>query len=120
MLYHLTKRLSAKQMQWATGDTGTVYKGWAKKKRLPIVVDELSEDARLFWIGKQNTDRVILYLHGKHHFSVVAPHLELVTTSLCRRGVSAPHARLCGYLLEIRSGRTQKEEHRFKCRNLEL
>jgi hypothetical protein len=67
--------LSVKQVQtavqWATGDTGMVYRDWTKRSRLPFVVDELSEDTRLFWIGKQNTGRVILYLHGKHLFSAV-------------------------------------------------
>jgi len=46
------------------GDTRLIYEGWAKRNSLPIVVDELSEDTRLLWIGKQRTDRVILYFHG--------------------------------------------------------
>jgi len=64
MFYHLAKHLSVKQMQWTMGNSDTIYKSWAQQNGLPIVVDELSEDTRLFWIGKRRTDRVILYFHG--------------------------------------------------------
>ncbi|KAF8228020.1 alpha/beta-hydrolase [Tricholoma matsutake] len=62
--YYLTKELSVDQLQWAMGDTGTVYKAWVKQNGLPVIVDELSENTRLLWIDKQRTDRVILYFHG--------------------------------------------------------
>jgi len=62
--YHLTKELNAKQLQWTMGTTLKVYEDWVKQSGLPIMVDELGEDARLLWIGKRRIDRVILYFHG--------------------------------------------------------
>ncbi|KAF8220915.1 alpha/beta-hydrolase [Tricholoma matsutake] len=64
MIYYIGKELSVKQLQWVLSDTGTVYKAWVKQNGLPMIVDELSEDTRLFWIDKRRTDRVILYFHG--------------------------------------------------------
>lgn len=62
--YYLGKDLNVRQLQWALGNTGTVYKAWVKQNGLPVIVDELSENTRLFWIDKQRTDKVILYFHG--------------------------------------------------------
>ncbi|RDB17506.1 putative steryl acetyl hydrolase mug81 [Hypsizygus marmoreus] len=62
--YHLTGRLNIKQLQWLTGTTLDVYEAYVKANKLPRVVDELDEGARLLWIGERRTDRVILYFHG--------------------------------------------------------
>ncbi|KAF8230747.1 alpha/beta-hydrolase [Tricholoma matsutake] len=62
--YFVSQELSVKQLQWALGNTGTVYQSWVEQNGLPMVVDELSENTRLLWIDKKRTDRVILYFHG--------------------------------------------------------
>ncbi|KAG5638085.1 hypothetical protein H0H81_001852 [Sphagnurus paluster] len=64
VFYHLTGQLSVKQLQWALGDTMDVYRDWMNTQKLPLVIDELGEKARLLWIGQRRTDRVILYFHG--------------------------------------------------------
>jgi hypothetical protein len=75
IFYHLTTQFNTKQLQWVMGNTGTVHKSWTMQNGLPFEVDELGEDARLFWIGKRRTDRVILYFHGTRHFVVVIKSL---------------------------------------------
>jgi len=62
--YHAVKRFNAKQLQWGAGTTLDVYKSHMKSHNEPPVIDELGENARLLWIGKRNTKRVILYFHG--------------------------------------------------------
>ena len=55
---------SLPQLQYVGGTTLDVYKAWAKKKKLPITVEELNEDTRLLWVGPKQTKRVVLYFHG--------------------------------------------------------
>ncbi|KAJ7730968.1 Alpha/Beta hydrolase protein [Mycena maculata] len=50
-LRYATTHLSVPQMQFLLGTTLQVYTKWAKQSHLPVVVDELGEDARLMWIG---------------------------------------------------------------------
>jgi len=44
--------------------TAQVYAKWARKSGAQVLTDELSEGARLHWIGPRREDRVILYFHG--------------------------------------------------------
>jgi len=78
-----------------------------KQNGLPILVDELAEDTRLLWIGKQGTDRVILYFHGTYYLCLIIARLLIVS---CRRRISVPHVKLHGVLLEIFPGRAQEEK----------
>jgi len=59
-----TSSLSIAQIQYTTGTDRHIYESWVKQNNLPIVAEELGEDAELFWIGPKRTDRVILYFHG--------------------------------------------------------
>lgn len=61
---YVTSRLSVRQIQYLLGDSLEVYRKWIAKTKLEEVVDEIGDGARLLWIGKRNTDKVILYLHG--------------------------------------------------------
>ena len=60
----LLSHSSLPQLQYVGGTTLGVYKAWAKKNKLPITVEELSEDTRLLWVGPKQTKRVVLYFHG--------------------------------------------------------
>ncbi|KAJ7281837.1 Alpha/Beta hydrolase protein [Mycena rebaudengoi] len=51
-------------LQKYSGTTLKVYGTWAKQNKIPVVADELGEDARLLWIGPKQLDRVILMFHG--------------------------------------------------------
>ena len=43
-----------------------MYTGWVKKNKMPLVVDNLpdTEDAKLYWIGKKDSKKVLLFLHS--------------------------------------------------------
>ncbi|KAF8064377.1 Alpha/Beta hydrolase protein [Lyophyllum atratum] len=60
----LADSLNMRQFQYCLGTTLHVYEAWAKRQGLPILVDEIGEDARLLWIGPRRTDGVVLYFHG--------------------------------------------------------
>ncbi|PFH50201.1 hypothetical protein AMATHDRAFT_61538 [Amanita thiersii Skay4041] len=62
-LRHLLN-LGIAQVQYLSGPTSQVYRAWAKKQNVPVVVEELGLNARLYWIGSKKSDRVIFYLHG--------------------------------------------------------
>ncbi|KIM41787.1 hypothetical protein M413DRAFT_71609 [Hebeloma cylindrosporum] len=40
------------------------YEAFMKQAKIQPVVEELEEGAKLLWIGRRQTDRVLLYLHG--------------------------------------------------------
>ncbi|KAJ7042809.1 Alpha/Beta hydrolase protein [Mycena alexandri] len=56
--------MSIRQMQNSFGTTLGTYKTWTKKAKLPAIVDELGEDARLLWIGPKRLERVVFFSHG--------------------------------------------------------
>ncbi|KAF8626654.1 hypothetical protein AX15_004745 [Amanita polypyramis BW_CC] len=62
-LYHISK-LEMSKLQYVIGTTDQVYRSWAEKSNVPVVVEELGEGAKLYWLGPKRPDRVILYLHG--------------------------------------------------------
>ena len=47
-----------------TSESLGAYETWAKANKLPVVVDELGKEGRLFWISERRNDKVILFLHG--------------------------------------------------------
>ncbi|KAF8192637.1 Alpha/Beta hydrolase protein [Mycena galopus ATCC 62051] len=67
-LRYITSHLSVPQLQAASGSTFGMYEKWTKKTKLPAIVDELGEDARLLWIGPKRLERVVLWLHGGAFF----------------------------------------------------
>ncbi|KAF8651061.1 hypothetical protein AX16_004924 [Volvariella volvacea WC 439] len=77
---HLTWSTNIHELQWVFKTPGlNNYADWTKKNDLPYTVDEIGEDARLFWVGPKRTDKVILYFHGgaymlpmqEHHMNYV-------------------------------------------------
>lgn len=76
--------MNRKQLRAFFGPTSKAYSDFMKSKNLPPVVDNIGEDARLFWIGPQKGDRVLLYIHGKHCFRSAL--LALRTLLLCYTG----------------------------------
>ncbi|KAK2460374.1 hypothetical protein APHAL10511_007539 [Amanita phalloides] len=62
-MYHIGK-LEISKLQYMLGTTDQVYRAWADKNSVPVVEEDLSEDAKLYWLGPKRAKRVILYLHG--------------------------------------------------------
>ncbi|KAF7964930.1 hypothetical protein HWV62_1623 [Athelia sp. TMB] len=60
----VTGELSAPQIQWLSGPNKDKFIAWGKSNKIPIVVEDIGEDATLLWMGEKRTDRVVLYLHG--------------------------------------------------------
>ncbi|KAH9474982.1 Esterase [Psilocybe cubensis] len=56
--------LSRRQARAITGTTKGVYADFMKAKGRPEVIQELGDDARLFWFGPRKADRVLLFFHG--------------------------------------------------------
>ncbi|KAJ7699595.1 Alpha/Beta hydrolase protein [Mycena rosella] len=67
-----THYLQIPQLQYLLGTTFGVYRTWANKAHLPLVIDELGDDARLLWISPKRLDHVILFLHGGGYVLPVA------------------------------------------------
>lgn len=61
---YMMSHLNRKQARAITGTTAGVYGDFMKAKGRVQVVEELGEDARLFWYGPRKSDRVLLYFHG--------------------------------------------------------
>ncbi|KAJ7756241.1 Alpha/Beta hydrolase protein [Mycena metata] len=61
---YASAHLSIRQMQRLLGTTLGRYKAWTKKAKLPAIIDELGEDARLLWIGPKRLERVVFWSHG--------------------------------------------------------
>ncbi|KAJ7611193.1 Alpha/Beta hydrolase protein [Roridomyces roridus] len=54
----------ALRLEAPVGSTLDVYTKWAGKTKIPVVVDELEDGAKLLWIGEKQLDNVILFVHG--------------------------------------------------------
>ncbi|KAF9461392.1 Alpha/Beta hydrolase protein [Collybia nuda] len=84
---------SIASFQWLLGDTYYAYVNWTKKNNLPVLADDIGENARLLWVGRARTDRVILYFHGGgFHFPLTsfgAGFWKHTLTELQDRGVDA-------------------------------
>ncbi|KAJ6583031.1 Alpha/Beta hydrolase protein [Mycena vulgaris] len=61
---YVSSSLNIAQMQRMLGTTRGMYKQWTKANKLPAVIDELGEDARLLWIGPKRLERVVMFVHG--------------------------------------------------------
>ena len=62
-----TAHMSDKQIRWVSGSTRRTYEKWTKNNGHPFIVDELGENARLFWVGPHKAERVILFIHGMYY-----------------------------------------------------
>ncbi|KAJ8077770.1 hypothetical protein PM082_002203 [Marasmius tenuissimus] len=53
------------QIQWVVGPTIDVFKGWARKRRLePLMEDVPASGKKLMWIGNKDAEKVVFYVHG--------------------------------------------------------
>ncbi|KAG7451319.1 alpha/beta-hydrolase [Guyanagaster necrorhizus] len=61
---HQLTSLGFAQLQYALGDSVTVYNNFISQARLMPLIEELDGGVQLAWVGPKRTDRVVLYLHG--------------------------------------------------------
>ncbi|KAF5378217.1 hypothetical protein D9757_009173 [Collybiopsis confluens] len=61
---YLTDVLPGPQVQLLMGSSVSVYSNWATTHHLPILIDELEDGGKLFWIGPKRTEKMLLYCHG--------------------------------------------------------
>ncbi|KAK7055412.1 Abhydrolase-3 domain-containing protein [Favolaschia claudopus] len=64
IMRHMLGRLSVPQLQAIVGTTMTAYEKFCRANNLPLIIDELGEDARLLWLGPKRLEHVVLYIHG--------------------------------------------------------
>ena len=69
----VTGSFTAAQIQWIAGPNKEKFIAWGKSNKIPIVVEDIGEDATLLWMGEKRTDRVVLYLHGENGLYWSAP-----------------------------------------------
>lgn len=61
---YVTDNLTEPELQCFLGTSVGVYSGWARKAKLPIIIDELGDGGKLLWIGPKRTEKMLLYCHG--------------------------------------------------------
>jgi acetyl esterase/lipase len=61
---YLTDYLSGEELQSLMGTSVAVYSNWARGHKLPILVEELEDGAKLLWVGPKRTEKMLLYCHG--------------------------------------------------------
>lgn len=61
----IVSAMNRKQTRAFFGPTSKAYSDFMKSQKLPPVVEDIGEDARLYWIGPKEAERVLLYLHGQ-------------------------------------------------------
>ncbi|KAJ7631256.1 hypothetical protein FB45DRAFT_747686, partial [Roridomyces roridus] len=62
--HFILSHLSVRQLHAASGSSVDSYTKWTKAKKVEPIVDDIGEDARLFWVGSRETENVIIYCHG--------------------------------------------------------
>jgi hypothetical protein len=60
----LLASFNVRQWQRYVGPSVGQYIAWARGERIPPVIEELGQEAQLFWLGPKKTSRVILCCHG--------------------------------------------------------
>ncbi|KAF8346546.1 Alpha/Beta hydrolase protein [Amanita rubescens] len=63
VISHITE-LEISKLQYLLGTTDQVYRAWAKNNGIPIVEEEIGQNTKLYWLGRKQSKRVILYLHA--------------------------------------------------------
>ncbi|KIK51344.1 hypothetical protein GYMLUDRAFT_234144 [Collybiopsis luxurians FD-317 M1] len=61
---YLTDALSGAELQRFMGTSVSVYSTWARQHNLPILIEELEDGGKLFWVGPKRTEKMLLYCHG--------------------------------------------------------
>ncbi|KAK1235075.1 hypothetical protein PQX77_001711 [Marasmius sp. AFHP31] len=62
---YLVGSTSPGQIQWVVGPTVDVFTGWAKKRKLePVIEDVPASGKKLMWIGEKDAEKVVFYVHG--------------------------------------------------------
>ncbi|SJL09833.1 uncharacterized protein ARMOST_13214 [Armillaria ostoyae] len=108
--------LSFPQLQYALGDSATVYNSFINQARLTPLIEELDGGTQLAWVGPKRTDRVVLYLHGGGYTSFAPPSgltfFRYIQLELEKKGVEAGLAVLLYSLLPDASYPTPLREMR--------
>lgn len=111
----LTK-LTFPQLQYALGDSATVYNDFVRQARLTPLIEELDGGVQLAWVGPKRTDRVVFYLHGGGYNSFAPPSglsfFRYIQLELEKKGVEAGLAVLLYSLLPDASYPTPLREMR--------
>lgn len=101
-LNHVTK-LDTPKLQYMLGTTDKVYRAWAKKSGVPIVEEEVGEDAKIYWLGPKRPEKVILYLHGGGFllpmFDCAPPFWKYVQEQLGKKGLNNTGIAILQYTL---------------------
>lgn len=61
---HLSTNLNRRQLRALFGTTRKAYDDFMKSEKLPPLVEDVGEGAKLLWIGPKSNERVILHFHG--------------------------------------------------------
>lgn len=101
-LRYLLDRLNVRQLQSLFGTTRATYEKWAKKAGVEPVIEDIGEDAKLFWIGDRCLDKVVLYFHGQY-FRLLTNYASWLSVScLALSDVLKPSRFIC-FLTCLRS-----------------
>ncbi|KIM41818.1 hypothetical protein M413DRAFT_445033 [Hebeloma cylindrosporum] len=60
----IIRTMNRRQMRALVPTTLAGYLTFMKQEKMEPLVEEIGEDARLLWISRRQTDRVLLYFHG--------------------------------------------------------
>jgi len=102
--------MNRRQTRAFFGPTRKAYDDFIKSKNWEPVVEELGEDARLLWIGPKQTDRVLLYFHGKCiNYSLFEIHTEYSNSHWNRRRSCFWDSCVFSSLLELYAGEFGEE-----------
>ena len=70
-----------RQMVSVMGSTTPLYEKWARQAKLEMLSDEISEGAKLHWVGSRKYERVFLYFHGEYSsYVLLHKHRNLMCT----------------------------------------
>ena len=115
--------MNRRQIRAFFGPTRKAYDDFLKSKRWEPVVEELGDDARLFWIGPKQTDRVLLYFHGmciNYGYPSRDGALKLALEYLNRRCFCFWDSRVFSGLLELHAEEFREERKAHGHRHFEL
>jgi hypothetical protein len=105
--------MNRKQTRAFFGPTSKAYGDFMKSQSLPPVVEDIGEDARLYWMGPKKAERVLLYLHGQQCPLVVITQRSLRLTS-CRWCVCVWDSCIFSGTLVVYPGKSGEEREAYK------
>ncbi|ESK89318.1 alpha beta hydrolase fold protein [Moniliophthora roreri MCA 2997] len=72
---YILGNISVPQLQWASGPSHKVYKGWAKSFKIEPTIEETPEGVKLMWLGKRDAEKVLFICHGGGFMLPVFPFM---------------------------------------------